>query len=55
MAVRCDPTTGLQWQGVLPGKPQPYVLRKGEGERARHAVSLATGAESPLTFGAASV
>ena len=30
-----DPATGPQWQGVLPGKPQPYVLRKGEGEHAK--------------------
>jgi quercetin 2,3-dioxygenase len=29
-----DPAKGPQWQGVLPGKPQPYVLRKGEGEHA---------------------
>jgi quercetin 2,3-dioxygenase len=29
-----DPARGPQWQGVLPGKPQPYVLRKGEGEHA---------------------
>jgi quercetin dioxygenase-like cupin family protein len=29
-----DPATGPQWQGVLPGKPVPYVLRKGEGETA---------------------
>jgi hypothetical protein len=25
-----DPATGPQWTGLLPGKPQPYVLRKGE-------------------------
>jgi quercetin 2,3-dioxygenase len=30
-----DPATGPQWKGVLPGKPQPYVLRKGEGEHAK--------------------
>jgi quercetin 2,3-dioxygenase len=29
-----DPEKGPQWKGVLPGKPQPYVLRKGEGEHA---------------------
>ena len=29
-----DPAKGPQWKGVLPGKPQPYVLRKGEGEHA---------------------
>src|SRR3954451_9198567 len=30
-----DPANGPQWKGVLPGKPQPYVLRKGEGEHAK--------------------
>jgi len=30
-----DPAKGPQWQGVLPGKPQPYVLRRGEGEHAK--------------------
>jgi hypothetical protein len=30
-----DPAQGPQWKGVLPGKPQPYVLRKGEGEHAK--------------------
>jgi quercetin 2,3-dioxygenase len=30
-----DPAKGPQWKGVLPGKPQPYVLRKGEGEHAK--------------------
>src|SRR4051812_24530246 len=30
-----DPAAGPQWKGVLPGKPQPYVLRKGEGEHAK--------------------
>ena len=29
-----DPSNGPQWKGILPGKPQPYVLRKGEGEHA---------------------
>jgi len=29
-----DPEKGPQWQGVLPGKPVPYVLRRGEGEHA---------------------
>ena len=29
-----DPAKGPQWQGVLPGKPVPFVLRKGEGEHA---------------------
>jgi len=30
-----DPANGPQWKGVLPGKPQPYVLRRGEGEHAK--------------------
>jgi quercetin 2,3-dioxygenase len=30
-----DPAKGPQWQGVLPGKPLPYVLRRGEGEHAK--------------------
>ena len=29
-----DPANGPQWKGQLPGKPAPYVLRKGEGEHA---------------------
>jgi quercetin 2,3-dioxygenase len=29
-----DPAKGPQWQNVLPGKPHPYVLRRGEGEHA---------------------
>ena len=29
-----DPGKGPKWQGVLPGKPVPYVLRRGEGETA---------------------
>jgi quercetin 2,3-dioxygenase len=29
-----DPANGPQWKGVLPGKPQPYVLRRGEGEHS---------------------
>src|SRR3954467_15705798 len=28
------PANGPQWKGVLPGKPKPYVLRRGEGEHA---------------------
>lgn len=28
------PEDGPRWQGVLPGKPAPYVLRRGEGEHA---------------------
>jgi quercetin 2,3-dioxygenase len=29
-----DPAKGPQWRGLLPGKPVPYVLRRGEGEHA---------------------
>lgn len=29
-----DPESGPRWQGLLPGKPAPYVLRRGEGEHA---------------------
>jgi quercetin 2,3-dioxygenase len=29
-----DPATGPQWKDALPGKPVPYVLRRGEGEHA---------------------
>jgi quercetin 2,3-dioxygenase len=29
-----DPAKGPQWQGALPGKPLPYVLRRGEGEHS---------------------
>jgi quercetin 2,3-dioxygenase len=29
-----DPAKGPQWKGVLPGKPEPYVLSRGEGEHA---------------------
>ena len=29
-----DPANGPQWQTLLPGKPQPYVLKRGEGEHA---------------------
>ncbi|MFW3168730.1 quercetin 2,3-dioxygenase [Geodermatophilus sp. CPCC 206100] len=29
-----DPARGPQWAGVLPGRPVPYVLRRGEGEHA---------------------
>ncbi|MGY1824551.1 quercetin 2,3-dioxygenase [Geodermatophilus sp. SYSU D00079] len=29
-----DPAKGPQWRGVLPGRPQPYVLRRGEGEHS---------------------
>jgi len=28
------PEQGPQWRGVLPGRPEPYVLHKGEGEHA---------------------
>ena len=29
-----DPAKGPQWQSALPGKPLPYVLRRGEGEHS---------------------
>jgi quercetin 2,3-dioxygenase len=29
-----DPAHGPRWQALLPGKPQPYVLERGEGEHA---------------------
>ncbi len=29
-----DPEKGPQWQGVLPGRPVPYVLERGAGEHA---------------------
>jgi len=29
-----DPANGPRWRSLLPGKPQPYVLQRGEGEHA---------------------
>jgi quercetin 2,3-dioxygenase len=29
-----DPAAGPRWKGALPGRPVPYVLRRGEGEHA---------------------
>jgi quercetin 2,3-dioxygenase len=29
-----DPAKGPQWKGLLPGKPEPYFLKRGEGEHA---------------------
>jgi quercetin 2,3-dioxygenase len=29
-----DPQHGPQWKNLLPGRPAPYVLRKGEGEHS---------------------
>lgn len=29
-----DPEHGPQWKGLLPGRPAPYVLPRGEGEHA---------------------
>jgi quercetin 2,3-dioxygenase len=50
-----DPANGPQWKGVLPGKPQPYVLRKGEGEHAMLFTDLFTvllsGDETENQFG----
>ncbi|MHA6630483.1 quercetin 2,3-dioxygenase [Pseudonocardia sichuanensis] len=37
-----DPTAGPRWKGVLPGRPQPYVLRRGEGEHAMLFTDLVT-------------
>jgi quercetin 2,3-dioxygenase len=30
-----DPARGPQWQGLLPGAPEPFFLRQGEGEHAK--------------------
>src|SRR3954452_13368042 len=50
-----DPTHGPQWKRVLPGKPVPYVLRRGEGEHAMLFTDLFTvllsGAETENQFG----
>ncbi|WP_219419546.1 quercetin 2,3-dioxygenase [Pseudonocardia nigra] len=37
-----DPEQGPRWKGVLPGKPQPYVLHRGEGEHAMLFTDLVT-------------
>jgi quercetin 2,3-dioxygenase len=29
-----DPQQGPQWKALLPGRPAPFVLRKGEGEHS---------------------
>jgi quercetin 2,3-dioxygenase len=29
-----DPAAGPRWKGLLPGRPEPYVLRRGEGEHS---------------------
>jgi len=29
-----DPAKGPAWQGVLPGRPEPFFLTRGEGEHA---------------------
>ena len=29
-----DPANGPQWRSLLPGKPQPYVLKRGGGGHA---------------------
>jgi quercetin 2,3-dioxygenase len=50
-----DPEKGPQWKGLLPGKPQPYVLRRGEGEHAMLFTDLFTvllsGDETENQFG----
>ena len=30
-----DPERGPRWRGLLPGAPEPFFLRRGEGEHAR--------------------
>jgi quercetin 2,3-dioxygenase len=30
-----DPENGPQWKDILPGGPEPYFLKKGEGEHAK--------------------
>ena len=37
-----DPANGPQWKGQQPGKPVPYVLRRGEGEHAMLFTDLMT-------------
>jgi quercetin 2,3-dioxygenase len=37
-----DPEKGPQWKSLLPGKPEPYVLRRGEGEHAMLFTDLMT-------------
>src|SRR4051794_8517563 len=50
-----DPAKGPQWKGLLPGKPKPYVLRRGEGEHAMLFTDLFTvllsGDETENQFG----
>jgi quercetin 2,3-dioxygenase len=50
-----DPAAGPRWQGALPGRPVPYVLRRGEGEHAMLFTDLFTvllsGAETEGQFG----
>ena len=37
-----DPEKGPRWKGLLPGRPAPYVLRRGEGEHALLFTDLVT-------------
>ena len=50
-----DPAHGPQWKGALPGKPVPYVLRRGEGEHSMLFTDLFTvllsGDETENQFG----
>src|SRR4051812_46801021 len=50
-----DPANGPQWKNLLPGKPVPYVLRRGEGEHAMLFTDLFTvllsGDETQNQFG----
>jgi quercetin 2,3-dioxygenase len=50
-----DPANGPQWKNLLPGKPVPYVLKRGEGEHAMLFTDLFTvllsGDETQNQFG----
>src|SRR4051795_5058533 len=50
-----DPAAGPRWKGELPGRPQPYVLRRGQGEHAMLFTDLFTvllsGDETENQFG----
>ena len=50
-----DPARGPQWQGLLPGRPEAFFLRAGEGEHAKLFADLFTvlvsGAETEGQFG----
>jgi quercetin 2,3-dioxygenase len=50
-----DPGQGPQWKGLLPGAPEAFFLRRGEGEHAKLFTDLFTvllsGAETEGQFG----